>query len=65
VAKDSGTAAVDSVRRKFADRNRISHVEAAGALHIHEKTIGALHEALELVLLLLVRGGGVKKTLHL
>jgi hypothetical protein len=42
-----------------------SHVKAAWAFHIHEKTIGALHQALELVLLLLVGSRGVKKILHL
>jgi hypothetical protein len=38
-------------------------VEATGAFHVHEKAIGGLNEALELVLTLLVGGRGVEEVL--
>ena len=38
-------------------------VKATRALHVHEEAVRGLHQALELVLLLLVRGTRVEKVI--
>merc|ERR1719159_1916471 len=59
LAKDD--IAVAALHNHLRVREDGGDEEATGALDIHEEGVGRLHQALELVLLLLVLGEGVEK----